>query len=84
MTPESVSIRRAASLAGVTREDILKWIRAGKVAVFTTPGGHRRVELAEVCAEKRARSKRMQPKDLAFEEECKLVAAGKATFDDFE
>lgn len=38
-----LSTGRAAQLSGVTRNAVLKWIKAGKIGARRTPGGHYRI-----------------------------------------
>jgi excisionase family DNA binding protein len=39
-----------AEMLGVSDRTIVNWARAGELAYFTTPGGHRRFNEAEVRA----------------------------------
>jgi excisionase family DNA binding protein len=39
---EWISIREASALVGVSVATLRRWCNAGRVSVFTTPGGHRR------------------------------------------
>jgi excisionase family DNA binding protein len=40
---QSLSTGEVASLCSVTRDSVLKWIRAGKIPARRTPGGHYRI-----------------------------------------
>ena len=40
---------QVARLLGVTAPTVIKWIREGRVAASTTPGGHRRIPASEVA-----------------------------------
>ena len=43
-----VTTAQLATLMGVTAPTIIKWVRQGRIAATTTPGGHRRIATAEV------------------------------------
>jgi len=42
-TPQSFSTSEVAQYCHVTADTIRKWAEAGKIKVFKTPGGHRRI-----------------------------------------
>jgi excisionase family DNA binding protein len=48
MKPEYLATGEVARRCGVTRDTVVKWIKAGRVAAKQTPGGHHRV-LKEDC-----------------------------------
>jgi excisionase family DNA binding protein len=45
---EWLTIREASALVGVSVATLRRWCDAGRVHVFTTPGGHRRFDRADV------------------------------------
>ena len=47
-TTEWLTIREASALVGVSVATLRRWCDAGRVHVFTTPGGHRRFDRADV------------------------------------
>jgi excisionase family DNA binding protein len=49
MRSGSLSTGAVAAHCGVDRATILRWIKAGKLAAYITPGGHHRV-LAETLS----------------------------------
>lgn len=46
--PDILTTRQAAQLIGVSLRSIQVWVEAGKLAARKTPGGHRRVQRADV------------------------------------
>ncbi|HXH20916.1 MAG TPA: helix-turn-helix domain-containing protein [Dehalococcoidia bacterium] len=50
-----VSIGEAARLIGVSEPTLRKWTDSGRIAVFRTPGGHRRYLRSEIEAFRRSR-----------------------------
>ena len=42
--------REAAEMFGVNANTLARWVRAGRLASVTTPGGHRRYRRADVHA----------------------------------
>lgn len=55
MKTEYLSTGEVARLCGVTRDAVVKWVKAGKLAATQTPGGHYRVprESCETLIERR-------------------------------
>ncbi|MBF0235701.1 MAG: response regulator [Desulfamplus sp.] len=41
--PDILTIPQAAKYCGVTRMSMWRWVKAGKINAFTTPGGHHRI-----------------------------------------
>jgi excisionase family DNA binding protein len=41
--PDILTIRQAAKFCGVTRMSMWRWVKAGKINSFVTPGGHHRI-----------------------------------------
>jgi excisionase family DNA binding protein len=50
-----VSVGEAARLIGVSEPTLRKWTDDGRIAVFRTPGGHRRYLRSELDAFRRSR-----------------------------
>jgi excisionase family DNA binding protein len=50
-----VSLGEAARLIGVSEPTLRKWTDSGRIAVFRTPGGHRRYLRSEIEAFRRSR-----------------------------
>jgi len=45
MKVSSLSTGAVAARCGVDRATVLRWIKAGKLSAYITPGGHHRVRL---------------------------------------
>ena len=45
-----VSAAQAARLLGVNRSTMTRWIAAGKMPAFRTPGGHWRIKVSDIDA----------------------------------
>jgi excisionase family DNA binding protein len=59
-----LKIREATDLLGVSTATLRRWADAGHIHAFTTPGGHRRFDRAEVLAllpDDRLRARRRSP-----------------------
>jgi len=46
--PDILTTRQAADLIGVSLRSIQLWVESGKLAACKTPGGHRRLQRADV------------------------------------
>ena len=49
----SMTTGAAARMLGLHRDTVKRWISAGKLPSWRTPGGHRRIDLADVIAAQR-------------------------------
>ncbi len=48
MEPDVLSTYKAAQLCNVHLTTIINWVNAGRLKAYTTPGGHRRIKLADL------------------------------------
>jgi excisionase family DNA binding protein len=50
MRKEALSTAEAARLIGVAVQSMINWINQGQIKAYRTPGGHRRIERADLVA----------------------------------